>query len=455
MPAPLEPHGGRLVYNVVEDRDKAASMSAGLPRLEIEPTYGPDGAPIRNPYREIMSITYGFFSPVEGFMTRNEVESILKERRLLNGWLFPYPLILDVDEEKIKSVGVKEGDKVLLTLKGKPLAVLEVSEIYKLGDRKELADAVFGTPERNGEVVKKRFDEKHPGWLIYRMMRPMAIAGKLTLVNPPRFKEPYSRFWMPPQISREYVKSKGWKIVVAHQTRNVPHVGHEMLMKFAMFVAGGNRPGDAVLVNAIIGAKRPGDYVDEAILEGHEALNKFGYFHPDRHVVTMTLWDMRYGNPLESILHGIIRQNMGATHHMFGRDHAAVGEYFDPYATQYLWTRGLPSYGINAPPNEVDKGLKIQPVNMGEFAYNPKTGDYTYLGMSYGDYKEPPLTNQPVERISGSFLRGVIIEGLRPPKVVMRPEVYDVIVKWWRVYGYPYVTDRYLKIKEQELEVEL
>ncbi len=35
-----------------------------------------------------------------------------------------------------------------------------------------------------------------------------------------------------------------------------------------MFVAGGDRPGDAVLVNAIIGAKRPGDYVDEAILEG-------------------------------------------------------------------------------------------------------------------------------------------------------------------------------------------
>jgi ATP sulfurylase len=43
-------------------------------------------------------------------------------------------------------------------------------------------------------------------------------------------------------------------------------------------VAGNGRPGDAVLVNAVIGAKRLGDFVDKAILEGHEALALGGYF---------------------------------------------------------------------------------------------------------------------------------------------------------------------------------
>jgi len=43
-------------------------------------------------------------------------------------------------------------------------------------------------------------------------------------------------------------------------------------MKRALFVAGDGRPGDAVLVNAIIGDKRLGDFVDEAILEDREAL---------------------------------------------------------------------------------------------------------------------------------------------------------------------------------------
>ena len=51
----------------------------------LRPTLGPDGAPVRYPYREIVSIAYGFFSPLEGFMPWNEVESVLKERRLLNG----------------------------------------------------------------------------------------------------------------------------------------------------------------------------------------------------------------------------------------------------------------------------------------------------------------------------------------------------------------------------------
>jgi hypothetical protein len=84
----IEPHGGRLVYNVLEG-DAARSYWEVSARLEVRPTLGPDGAPIRNPYREVVSIAYGFFSPLEGFMTWNEVESVLKERRLLNGWLFP------------------------------------------------------------------------------------------------------------------------------------------------------------------------------------------------------------------------------------------------------------------------------------------------------------------------------------------------------------------------------
>jgi len=85
----MEPHGGRLVYNVLEG-DAARSYWEVSTRLEVRPTLGPDGAPIRNPYREIMSIAYGFFSLLEGVMTWNEVESVLKERRLLSGWPFPF-----------------------------------------------------------------------------------------------------------------------------------------------------------------------------------------------------------------------------------------------------------------------------------------------------------------------------------------------------------------------------
>jgi sulfate adenylyltransferase len=90
-------------------------------------------------------------------------------------------------------------------------------------------------------------------------------------------------------------------------------------MKRALFVASGGRPGDAVLVNAVIGAERLGDFVDEAILR---CVGSWRLFCREGHVVSFVLWDMRYGSPLESILHGVIRQNMGATHLMLGRGHA-------------------------------------------------------------------------------------------------------------------------------------
>jgi len=51
-----------------------------------------------------------------------------------------------------------------------------------------------------------------------------------------------------------------------------------------------------------------------------------------------------------------------------------------PYAVRVLWTRGLPSYGIDAPPHEVDKG--IGPVLLGDFAYCPKCGGWWARGLS-------------------------------------------------------------------------
>ncbi len=87
---------------------------------------------------------------------------------------------------------------------------------------------------------------------------------------------------------------------------------------------------------------------------------------------------------------------------MFGRDHANVGDFFDPYAVCVLWTRGLPSYGIDGPPHEVEGGLRIGAVLLGDFAYCPKYCGWTYLGGA----GEGSLCGHEVERVSGSLLRG-------------------------------------------------
>ena len=438
------PHGGKLVDRVVRDRDKARSMAAGCSTFDIKPTL--DGTtPIRNVYREIMSTCYGFLSPVEGSMRKDDLERVLKERRLANGWVFPFPLLFDISEADQKRLGVGKGDRLLLKLKGQPFAVLDIDEVYKI-DPKDLATRTFGTPETVPEVVKHGFDKKHPGYNIYLNMHPVVLAGKYTIVNEPVFRPPFDRFWLPPAQSREEFSKRGWRTVIAHQTRNVPHLGHELLMKNAAYM-GDIEPANGILVNAIVGAKRIGDYPDEAILEAHEAVHTANYVKPTRHIVSFFLWDMRYGNPLESLLHGIVRQNLGCTHHMWGRDHAAVGDYYDSYATQMLWSKGIPGFGFQAPPCEVDKGPLLRPQNMGEFWYCPKCEEIAYNANCGHD--------KVVQRFSGSFIRSLLAEGLEPPRVIMRPEVYAVVVKWWKELGYPFNNARYMAAKEEELEISM
>ena len=209
------PHGGRLVERVVTDPElgkKMAKMAKAV--YDIKPTlHYETGVPVRNVYREIMSICYGFFSPVEGSMKQAELERVLKERRLLSEWIFPYPMLFDISEEDYKELGVEVGDRVLLRLKGKPFAIIDVEEIYRINPE-EVATRTFGTPEDNPEVVREPFDKKHPGWVIYRSMNPVILAGKYTIINEPKLTPPFDRFWYPPRKSREEYAKRGWRTVI-------------------------------------------------------------------------------------------------------------------------------------------------------------------------------------------------------------------------------------------------
>lgn len=439
------PHGGKLVERIVRDPEMARKLMEKCTAVyDIKPTLY-KGNPVRNVYREIMSICYGFFSPLEGSMTKADLESVLERRRLTTGWVFPVPILFDISEEDFKKLNVGAGDWLLLRLKGEPFAILEIEEVYEIvpGD---VAVRVFGTPDKNPEVVKVPFDTKHSGYVRYCSYQNIVLAGKYTIINEPKLRAPFDRFWYPPKRSREEFNKRGWITVIAHQTRNVPHTGHEALMKYAAYI-GDIKPCDGIVVNAIVGAKRIGDYPDEAIVEGHEMLHLAGYISPQRHMVTICLWDKVYGNPIESLLHATIRQNMGISFHMFGRDHAALGEYYDIYAAQILWSKGVPSFGFDAPPNEVEGGFYLRPQNIGEFWYCPKCLEFAY---------SENCTHKGIySRYSGSFIRGLINEGIIPPPQIFRPEVYKVVVKWWKELGYPFNNEKYLKEREERLEVDL
>jgi sulfate adenylyltransferase len=401
-------HGKKAIVEQVLSPGDAAPRIGSLKRIPI----GGRAA------RECIDIAYGFFTPLTGFQGKEDVDAVCDAMTLTDGTLWPIPIILDVEDSFLKESGVKEGEEILLTFEGKPLASMAVEEIYSYAHLK-LAEAVLGTG-----------DDQHPGVKMMKGLKDRFLAGKVHLVCEPVFQPPFDAFWYTPRRLRSIVEKRGWKRIVAHQTRNVPHSGHEWLMKGAWFSAHGDLPVEepqtGVLVSCIIGPKRVGDYIDEAIILCHDQLRKSGYFRDDIHLVSIALWDMRYAGPREAVFHAILRTNLGCSHHMFGRDHAGVGSYYDPYDAHRIFEQFD------------EEKLRIRPIRVLEWWYCPVCGEVTYSGFC--GHK------QQKQSFSGTLIRSMLTDRVKPSKLIFRPEVYDLVMECADQYGFgsPFCSERYL-----------
>ncbi len=402
-------HGGKPIVERILDPGTAKEKIKGLKEI-----------PVREQMAvEVIDIAYGFFSPLEGFMKKADVESVCKNMRLTDGTIWSIPIVFDLSDKEIADYGIKAGDSVLLTYQNAPIAIFEIEEIYDY-NKQEMAKDVYGTTE-----------EKHPGVKRTYRYKDKFLGGKITMVSRPIINEPFTPFFLTPLEMRKRIKEKGWIRTVAHQTRNVPHTGHEWLMKGSWLSAYGELPVEkmvvGVVVNAIIGEKRPGDYIDEAIVLCHDVLRKAGYFREDVHLTSISLWDMRYAGPREAVFHAALRANLGITHHMFGRDHAGVGTYYDPYDAHRIFDKFS------------EKDLNIKPVRVLEWWYCPVCAEVTYMGLC--------AHKDQIQNFSGTLIRSIIQDGVKPPRLIFRPEVFDLILECAEKYGQgdAFVTQKYLE----------
>jgi len=305
------PHGGTLITQIA-DPDAAAAFLADpeVPAVTLSAEQAFD----------VVNITTGVFSPLRGFMGRAEVEAVVETGRLPDGVPWTIPIILDVEEAATPG----EGEDILLTFGGRPLARMRVNERFRI-DPARVARGVFGTDAH-----------AHPGVADLYARRPMLLAGRVELLGMP--ESPYARYALSPKETRVLFTAKGWRTVVGFQTRNVPHLGHEYVQKTALTFV------DGIFINPVIGRKKANDFRDEVILAAYEALIEH-YYLRTRTVFAVLLTEMRYAGPREAIFHAIIRKNFGCTHFIVGRDHAGVGNYYGPYAAQEIFDQ-YPDLGI-------------------------------------------------------------------------------------------------------------
>lgn len=307
-----KPHGGILIDRLLKglERQQAVEETFRLPHLALTPELA----------REVMNIATGVMSPLEGFLGREDFETVLALGRLANGLPWTIPIVLDVSEEEAKRL----GGRVVLSFQGEPFALLEVQEVYAY-DKEAFARAVFGTT-----------DPRHPGVAKVRALKDRLVGGRVSLFR--ELGSPFSTYRLKPVETRVLFEAKGWRTVVGFQTRNVPHLGHEFVQKTALTFM------DGIFINPVIGRKKKGDFKDEVILAAYEVLLHH-YYLKERAVMAILETEMRYAGPREAIFHAILRKNFGCTHFLVGRDHAGVGDFYPPYAAQEIFDR-YPDLGI-------------------------------------------------------------------------------------------------------------
>jgi len=381
----VPPHGGRLLPLFVagEERQEGLEEAKIVPRVRLSSKEASD----------LIMLAMGAFSPLDGFLKKQDYESVVAGMRLKNGLVWPIPITLSISKEK--AAEIKEGQRIALMNSGNDeiMASMLVEEKYSY-DRRIEALEIFGTD-----------DERHPGVEKVYEQGDVHLGGAVSAFSEGEYAERFPEFAQPAE-TRAIFADKGWTTVAAFQTRNPMHRSHEYLTKIALEIC------DGLLIHPIVGRLKVGDIPAEVRMECYKILLD-NYYPKDRVVLKVYPMEMRYAGPREAILHAIIRQNYGCSHLIVGRDHAGVGDYYGPFDAQKIFDQLNPG------------DLHIQALKLDVAFWCNKCG-------SMASFKTCPHSDKDHLLISGTKLREMLSRGESPPEQFSRREVLDVLVRYYR-----------------------
>ena len=422
----IEPHGGRLVNLLADSSDFSA--------LKNESNEYPSWTLTDRQICDLELLLNGAFSPLDGFMTQEDYESVLESMRLADGTLWPIPINLDVSDKFIEKI--KGREKVtLLDKEGFALALLTVSDIWQ-PDLKKEASAVYSTTDTTHPAVNYLFNMGNKNY----------IGGQIEGILRPHHYD-YQKDRHTPEELRSIFAEKGWDKVVAFQTRNPLHRAHVEMTTRA------SRDLDAnLLIHPVVGMTKPGDVDHYTRVRCYQHVLK--KYPENSAMMSLLPLAMRMGGPREAVLHAIIRKNYGCNYFIVGRDHAGPGKdksgkpFYGPYDAQELLMKHQAEIGIEMVPfkfmvylpsedrygtiDEVEKGVDYQTISGAELRQLLDEGKGIPEWFSYREVAQeleasrPPLTNRGLTifftGLSGSgkstLAKGLLVkmleEGSRP-----------------------------------------
>ncbi len=374
-PYPIRPllvHGERLAQ---------LKASAGkLPRLDVDDRSAADLELLGN----------GGFSPLTGFLGKADYDSVVERMRLADGAPWSIPITLAVSKEQADKV---TGHDVALWHKDRPVAVMHVKEQFGY-DKAHEARNVFRTEE-----------VAHPGVAALMKQGDTLLGGPVEVIADD-INTTFSTRRLTPTQTRAEFASRGWRRVVAFQTRNPIHRAHEYLTKCALEMC------DGLMIHPLVGETKGDDVPAEVRMRCYEALLENHY--PQKRVMLCVFpAAMRYAGPREAIFHALVRRNYGVTHFIVGRDHAGVGNYYGTYDAQKIFDQFK------------DGELGIQPIF---FEHTFYCRDCECIASDKTCHHDPSRRIAP----SGTKVRELLRAGECPPPEFSRPAVAKILVEAMR-----------------------
>lgn len=373
----ISPHGGVLVDRLSPGQDMA-ERATHAPRVRLSPLALAD----------LELIATGGYSPLTGFMGKQDYDSVVRYMRLASGLPWTLPVTLPVDGDTAHSLRPGQ-DVALVDISGRVVGLLELVEKFGY-DRYQEARAVFGTD-----------DAAHPGVARLYEQGDVYLAGPVWMLAPPA--APFPDLFYTPAQTRALFAECGWRMIAAFQTRNPIHRAHEYLLKCALEIA------DGLMVHPLVGETKGDDIPASVRVDCYQVLLE-SYFPPGRTLLAAFPAAMRYAGPREAIFHAICRKNYGCTHFIVGRDHAGVGSYYGPYDAQHIFREFDPA----------------------EIGIAPLFFEHAFYCRSCAAISTTRTCPHPASahiHLSGTQVRALLASGDQLPPEFTRPEVSRILAQ--------------------------
>ena len=391
----IKPHGSEQLKSLYvadeQERNSLVSSAIDLPQILVSSATAANAVMLGS----------GYFSPLQGYMSKDDILSVAKNMTTADGLFFPTPvanLLSSVD-------GIAVGSDIALldpNVDGNPvIAIQAVDSIEELSadEVNEICEQVYGT-----------IDENHPGVAAFTAQGRYVVAGSIKVLSFSYFATDFPDTFKTAYEIRDEIKRQGWQKVVAFQTRNPMHRAHEELCKMAMDAV----QADGCIIHMLLGKLKQGDIPANVRNDAIQTMVDH-YFEPNSALITGYGFDMLYAGPREAVLHALFRQNMGATHLIVGRDHAGVGDYYGAFDAQTIFTEQVP-----------EGALEIEIFNADHTAYSKKLNEVVMMR------DVPDHTHEDFILLSGTKVREMLGQGIAPPPEFSRPEVAKILMDYYQ-----------------------